>query len=155
MAGSLNRVELIGTLGRDPEIRSLQDGTKVANLSLATNERWTDKASGEKKERTEWHRVVIWGKLADIAERFLAKGLTCYVSGQLRTRKWTDQAGVEKFSTEVVLQGYSAELILLEFKDRGEAATESGGRSYRDRHSDRGMEQTPANFDDLDSDIPF
>ena len=105
MAGSVNKVILIGNLGRDPEVRTLQNGNKVANLNLATSESWRDKSTGERKEKTEWHRVVIFGNLADIAEKYLKKGSKVYVSGSLQTRKWTDQSGAEKYTTEVVLQG--------------------------------------------------
>lgn len=111
---SVNKVILIGNLGRDPEVRTMQDGKKVANLSIATSESWKDKSSGEKKEKTEWHRVVIWGALADIAEKYLHKGSKVYVCGSLQTRKWTDKDGVEKYSTEVVLQGYGGELTMLD-----------------------------------------
>ena len=114
MAGSVNKVILIGNLGKDPEVRTLQDGKKVANLSIATSESWKDKATGEKKERTEWNRVVVWGPLADVAEKYLHKGSKVYVCGSLQTRKWTDQAGVEKYSTEIVLQGFNAELTMLD-----------------------------------------
>src|SRR5581483_6435709 len=119
MAGSVNKVILIGNLGRDPEVRTLQNGGKVANLSLATSESWRDKSSGERKEKTEWHRVVIFGNLADIAEKYLKKGSKVYVSGSLQTRKWTDQSGAEKYTTEVVLQGYGGELTMLDGKGGG------------------------------------
>lgn len=120
MAGSVNRVTLLGNLGKDPEVRSVQNGGKVANLSVATKETW--KKDGEKMERTEWHRVVIWGPLAEIAEKYLRKGSKVYLSGSLQTRKWTDQSGAEKYSTEVVLQGYGADLVLLDGKQGGESA---------------------------------
>lgn len=119
MAGSVNKVILIGNLGRDPEVRTLQNGGKVANLSLATSESWRDKSSGERKEKTEWHRVVIFGNLADIAEKYLKKGSKVYVSGSLQTRKWTDQSGAEKYTTEVVLQGFGGELTMLDGKGGG------------------------------------
>ena len=123
MAGSVNKVILVGNLGRDPEVRSTQDGNKIVNLSLATSERWKDKNSGEQRERTEWHRVVIFNEnLGRIAEQYLRKGSTCYIEGQLQTRKWTDQQGVEKYSTEVVLQRFRGELTLL----GGRADTTSG-----------------------------
>ncbi|MHA1113782.1 MAG: single-stranded DNA-binding protein, partial [Alphaproteobacteria bacterium] len=110
MAGSINKVILIGNLGRDPEIRSLNDGNKVANLSLATSESWKDKASGERRERTEWHRVVIFNeRLIDVAERFLRKGSKIYIEGQIQTRKWTDQQGQERSTTEIVLQRFRGE----------------------------------------------
>jgi single-strand DNA-binding protein len=114
MAGSVNKVILVGNLGRDPEVRSLQDGNRVCNLSLATSETWRDKNSGERKEKTEWHRVVIFNdNLVKVAEQYLKKGSTIYIEGQLQTRKWTDQSGVEKYSTEVVLQRFRGELTML------------------------------------------
>lgn len=116
MAGSVNKVILIGNLGRDPEIRTMQNGSKVANLSLATSESWKDKATGERKEKSEWHRVVIFGQLAETAEKYTKKGSKIYVSGSLQTRKWTDKDGAEKYTTEVVLQGFGGELTLLDGK---------------------------------------
>lgn len=114
MAGSVNRVMLIGNLGRDPEIRHTQDGKKIANLSIATSDTWKDKGTGERKERTEWHRVVIFNEnLAEIAEKYLRKGSKVYLEGQLQTRKW-DKDGVDHYSTEVVLQRYRGELTLLD-----------------------------------------
>jgi len=125
---SVNKVILIGNLGKDPEIRTTQSGTKVANLSVATSESWRDKSSGERKERTEWHRVVIFGALADIAEKYLKKGSKVYLSGSLQTRKWTDQAGVEKYSTEVVLQGFNSELVMLDTRSgKDEPVMDNGG----------------------------
>lgn len=121
MAGSVNKVILVGNLGKDPECRTMQNGGKVANLSLATSENWKDKATGEKKEKTEWHRVVAFGPLADIAEKYLKKGSKIYVSGQLQTRKWADKDGADKYSTEVVLQGHGGELTMLDAPKRGEA----------------------------------
>lgn len=121
MSGSVNKVILIGNCGKDPEIRTMQNGSKVANVSIATSESWKDKATGEKKEKTEWHRVVIFGALADIVERYVKKGSKIYVSGSLQTRKWTDKDGAEKYSTEVVLQGFGGELTLLDAPKRGEA----------------------------------
>lgn len=120
MSGSVNKVILIGNLGKDPEVRTMQNGTKVANLSLATSESWKDKSTGERKEKSEWHRVVIFGNLADIAEKYCRKGSKVYVSGSLQTRKWTDQGGAEKYSTEVVLQGFGGELTLLDGKPKRE-----------------------------------
>lgn len=114
MSGSLNRVMLIGNLGRDPEIRTTQDGTKVANLSIATSESWRDKNSGERKEKSEWHRVVVFNeRLVEVAEKYLRKGAKVYLEGQLQTRKWTDQGGTEKYTTEVVLQKFRGEITLL------------------------------------------
>src|SRR3984893_11228424 len=120
MAGSVNKVILIGNLGRDPEIRSTQDGTRIANLSVATSESWRDKASGERKERTEWHRVVIFNdKLVEIVEKYLKKGAKVYLEGALQTRKWTDNSGQERYSTEVVLQRYRGELTMLDGRSGG------------------------------------
>ena len=126
MAGSVNKVILLGNLGRDPEIRNTQDGNKIVNLSIATSEKWKDRASGEPRERTEWHRVVIFNEnLARIAEQYLRKGSSVYVEGQLQTRKWTDQQGVEKYTTEVVLGRFRGELTLL--GGRGEGGGAGGG----------------------------
>lgn len=120
MSGSVNKVILIGNVGKDPEIRTLQNGGKVANLSIATSESWKDKSTGEKKEKTEWHRVVVFGPLAEIVEKYVKKGSKIYVSGSLQTRKWTDKDGVEKYSTEVVLQGFGGELTLLDSRKGGD-----------------------------------
>src|ERR1700692_602751 len=120
MAGSVNKVILVGNLGRDPEIRSTQDGTKVANLSLATSESWRDKNTGERKERTEWHRVVIFNeRLVDVVEKYVKKGSKLYIEGALQTRKWTDNAGTEKYTTEVVLQRFRGELTMLDGRGGG------------------------------------
>jgi single-strand DNA-binding protein len=126
MAGSVNKVILVGNLGRDPEIRSTNDGTRIANLNLATSESWRDRVSGERKERTEWHRVVIFNeRLVEIAEKYLRKGSKLYVEGALQTRKWTDQQGAERYSTEVVLQRFRGELTMLD--GAGGAGGRSGG----------------------------
>ena len=118
MAGFVNKVIIIGNLGRQPEVRFLQDGTKVVNFSMATNESWKDKKTGERKERTEWHRVVILNEhIANIAEQYLKKGSKIYLEGQLQTRKWLDQSGQEKYVTEIVLSRYHGELVLLDTKD--------------------------------------
>lgn len=125
MAGSVNKVILVGNLGKDPEIRSTQDGREIANLTVATSESWKDKHSGERKEKTEWHRVVIFGDgLVTVAKNYLKKGSKVYIEGQLQTRKWTDQSGVEKYSTEVVLQGFGCQLIMLD----GKQATSTGNK---------------------------
>ena len=117
MAGSVNKVILVGNLGRDPEVRHAQDGSKIVQLSLATSEQWKDKTTGERKDRTEWHRVVIFNeRLAEVAERFLKKGSRLFLEGQLQTRKWTDNTGQEKYTTEVVLPRYRGELTLLDAK---------------------------------------
>ena len=126
MAGSVNKVILVGNLGKDPEIRTLNSGERVANLSLATSEQWRDKSSGERKEKTEWHRVVIFNEgLAKVAEQYLKKGSTVYIEGQLQTRKYTDKDGVEKYSTEVVLQGFNSTLTMI--GGRGGAGEGAGG----------------------------
>ncbi|HPA37428.1 MAG TPA: single-stranded DNA-binding protein [Phenylobacterium sp.] len=129
MAGSVNKVILVGNLGADPEIRSLNSGDRVANLRIATSETWRDKSSGERKEKTEWHRVVIFNdNLVRVAEQYLRKGSTVYIEGSLQTRKWTDQSGQEKFSTEVVLQKFRGELTML----GGRGDSDGGGRGDRD-----------------------
>jgi single-strand DNA-binding protein len=130
MAGSVNKVILVGNLGKDPEIRTLNNGDRVANLSLATSETWRDKSSGERKEKTEWHRVVIFNdNLVKVAEQYLKKGSTVYIEGSIQTRKWADQSGQEKYSTEVVLQKFRGELTML--GGRGDnAGASSGGDDY-------------------------
>ena len=159
MAGSVNKVILIGNLGKDPEVRTMQNGGKVANLSLATSESWKDKSTGERKEKTEWHRVVIFGNLADIAERYLKKGSKVYVSGSLQTRKWTDQSGQEKYTTEVVLQGFGGELTMLDGKGGGGMSDDAGGGDWDSSPptpragSAAGSKRPPR--DDMDDDIPF
>src|SRR5437588_12133464 len=128
MAGSVNKVILVGNLGRDPEIRSTQDGIRIANLNLATSESWRDRVSGERKERTEWHRVVIFNeRLVEIAEKYLRKGSKIYIEGALQIRKWTDNAGVEKYSTEVVLQRFRGELTMLDGARDGARGGAGGG----------------------------
>jgi single-strand DNA-binding protein len=156
MAGSVNKVILIGNLGRDPEVRTMQNGGKVCNLSVATSERWRDRNSGDMQERTEWHRVVVFDeKIAEVCERYLRKGSKVYLEGQLQTRKWTDQSGQEKYTTEVVLQRFRGNLVMLD--GRGE-----GGGDYSGGGGGGGYEQsgggygggTPAGGD-LDDEIPF
>jgi single-strand DNA-binding protein len=136
MAGSVNKVILVGNLGRDPEVRTSQDGSKIVNLNIATSETWKDRGTGERKEKTEWHRVVIFNpNLADVAERYLRKGSSVYVEGQLQTRKWTDQSGQEKYSTEVVIGRFKGELTLLGGRDGGGGG---GGGGYDDGGPSRG-----------------
>ncbi len=133
MAGSVNKVIIVGNLGRDPEVRSFPNGGKVVNLNIATSETWRDKASGERKERTEWHRVAIFNEaLGKIAEQYLKKGSTVYLEGQLETRKWQDQSGAERYTTEVVLRQFRGELTLLGGRDGGGSGGGSGG-GYDDR----------------------
>ena len=130
---SLNTVMLIGNLGKDPEVRHTQDGKAIVNLTLATSESWKDKATGEKKEKTEWHRVVIFNDgLAKVAEAYLKKGSTVYLEGQLQTRKWTDKDGVEKYSTEIVLQNFKGELVMLGGKDNASDRPEQKVQEFKD-----------------------
>ena len=163
MAGSVNKVILVGNLGKDPEIRRTQDGRPIANLSIATSETWRDKATGERKEKTEWHRVVIFSEpLCKIVEQYLKKGAKVYIEGALQTRKWTDQQGVEKYSTEVVLQGFNSTLTMLDGRGGG-----GGGSFAEDNGSDFGASgpssapqrrMAPASGgrgNDMDDDIPF
>ena len=158
MAGSVNKVILIGNLGRDPEVRQTQDGRPVVNFTVATNETWKDRQTGERRERTEWHRVVIFGEgLADIAQRYLHKGSKVYLEGQLQTRKWTDQSGQERYTTEVVLSGFRAALTMLDSRaDGGDGGGGGGGRDYGGGEP---AAAPPAAADsaasDLDDDIPF
>lgn len=152
MAGSLNKVTLIGNLGRDPEVRMLQSGDPVANLSVATSESWRDKASGEKREKTEWHRVVIFNpNLAKVAEQYLKKGSKVYLEGQLQTRKWTDQSGQDRYTTEVVLQRFRGEMVMLD--SRGS----EGGFTADAPSPDVSDAPAPdsGGADDLDDEIPF
>ena len=168
MAGSVNKVILVGNLGRDPEVRSTQDGAKIVNLSIATSERWKDRNTGEPREKTEWHRVVIFNEnLGRVAEQYLRKGSNVYIEGQLQTRKWTDQQGIEKYTTEVVLQRYRGEMTLLGSRgDSGAGSSygigDSGGGFVGSQSSSIGdSSSTPTtlppmrNTNDLDDDIPF
>jgi single-strand DNA-binding protein len=128
MAGSVNKVILIGNLGRDPEVRHTNDGRPIVNLSVATSEQWRDKSSGERREKTEWHRVVVFDeKICEVAQKYLNKGSTVYLEGALQTRKWTDQQGVEKYSTEVVLQRFSGKLTMLGSRGSGGSGGSGGG----------------------------
>ena len=163
MAGSVNKVILVGNLGRDPEIRSTQDGQRVANFTLATSENWRDRVSGERKERTEWHRVVIFNdRLSEIAEKYLRKGSKVYLEGQLQTRKWTDQSGAEKYSTEVVLQGFNSALTMLDGRSGGAGGSLGGDEPGGDFGSSGPSTSAPrravaagARNSDMDDDIPF
>ena len=162
MAGSVNKVILVGNLGRDPEVRHTQDGKAIVNLSIATSESWRDRATGERKEKTEWHRVVIFNEnLAKVAEQYLKKGSTVYVEGQLQTRKYTDKDGVEKYSTEVVLQNFRGELTMLGGRaGASEGGSYGGGDEFgqsspmdRPRAASGGKPQNFAR--DLDDEVPF
>ena len=170
MAGSVNKVILLGNLGRDPEVRSFQNGGKVVNLRIATSETWRDKAPGERKERTEWHSVAIFNEnIAKIAEQYLRKGSKVYVEGQLETRKWQDQSGADRYSTEVVLRPYSGSLTLLDGREGGGGGggDERGGgypedRGYGDERGGSGGGSAPRSGggggggrSDLDDEIPF
>ncbi len=152
MAGSVNKVILVGNLGKDPEIRSFQNGGKVASFSIATSENWKDKATGEKKEKTEWHRIsVLNEKLVEVVERYVKKGAKLYIEGQLETRKWTDKDGHEKYSTEVVLRPYRGELTMLDGKSSGGASSFSSN----DDTPSFGPSAGSSNVPDLNDDIPF
>jgi len=163
MAGSVNKVILVGNLGRDPEVRTLNNGGKVVQLNLATSETWRDKQSGDRQERTEWHKVVIFNEnLADVAERFLRKGSKVYVEGQLQTRKYTDKDGAEKYTTEVVLQRYRGELTMLDGKGEGGGASGGGSGgfgaredSYAGGGASSGGGGGRGGASDLDDEIPF
>ena len=179
MAGSVNKVILVGNLGKDPEVRSTQDGSKIVNLTLATSETWNDRASGERKEKTEWHRVVIFNdRTADVAEKYLKKGAKIYVEGSLQTRKWTDQGGQERYTTEVVIGRFNGALTMLDTRSGGggdggsysEGGSVGGGGGYAPRErapvgasrpsgAARGAASTPSwdapKGGDLDDEIPF
>ena len=157
MAGSVNKVTLIGNLGRDPEVRSTQDGMKIVNLSLATSENWKDRNSGERRERTEWHRVVIFNEnLARVAEQYLRKGSKIYVEGQLQTRKWTDQNGQDRYTTEVVLQRYRGELTMLDGRGEGGGGGFNQDQGYGGGGGGMGGGAAPVGGpSDLDDEIPF
>ena len=158
MAGSVNKVILVGNLGKDPEIRSMQSGGRVCNLSVATSESWNDKQSGERKEKTEWHRVVIFDeKLVEVCEKYLRKGRKVFVEGQLQTRKWQDQSGADKYSTEVVLQRFRGELQILD-SNRGEgggAGAGTGDEPGAGAPAGGGAPRAARKGGDLDDDIPF
>ena len=176
MAGSVNKVILVGNLGKDPEVRRLNNGEPVVSLSIATSENWKDKATGERKEKTEWHKVVIFNEpLAKVAEQYLRKGSKIYIEGQLQTRKWQDQAGVEKYTTEIVLQRYRGEMTLLDGRsgggdDAGAVEDRSGGYDRPSGERSGGYERKPASVSNnsgggsggasrmsstIDDDIPF
>ncbi|GBR49727.1 single-stranded DNA-binding protein [Acetobacter pasteurianus] len=171
MAGSVNKVILVGNLGKDPDVRSSQSGSKIVSFSLATSDTWNDRASGERRERTEWHRVVIFNeRLADVAERFLRKGRKVYLEGSLQTRKWTDQGGQERFTTEVIVDRFRGELVLLDNKgnsegggnypppNNGENSRSStyGGQSANSGSAGGGWDASGSGGSgDLDDEIPF
>jgi len=160
MAGSVNKVILVGNLGRDPEVRSMQDGRSMVNMSVATSDTWRDRQTGERKERTEWHRVVIFNeKLAEVAQKFVRKGSKVYVEGQLATRKWTDQSGQERYTTEVVIPRFGGALTMLDGRGGSEGAGMGGGMnddvSEGPASSGGGRPAARGGKADLDDDIPF
>ena len=167
MAGSVNKVILVGNLGRDPEVKSMQDGRSMVNMSIATSENWRDRQSGERKERTEWHRVVIFNeKLAEVAQKFIRKGSKVYVEGQLSTRKWTDQSGQERYTTEVVIPRFGGALTMLDGRTGGEGGGGGGGGGMDDDFGGGGGQMSggggsggrpaaPRGKAELDDDIPF
>ena len=153
MAGSVNKVIILGNLGRDPEVRTFQNGGKVCNLTVATSETWRDKQSGDRREKTEWHRVAIFSEgLVRVAEQYLRKGSKVYLEGQLETRKWQDQSGQDRYTTEVVLRGFNSNLTMLDGRSEGGSqGYDSGGGGY-----DTGPSQQPAPAgQDFDDEIPF
>ncbi|TCM81521.1 single-stranded DNA-binding protein [Rhodovulum steppense] len=163
MAGSVNKVILIGNLGRDPEVRSFPSGGKVCNLRIATSENWKDRNTGERREKTEWHSVAIYSEpLVRVAEQYLKKGSKVYIEGQLETRKWQDQSGQDRYTTEIALRPYRSELTMLD--GRGDGGSSGGGGGYggggygdydQGRDEDRGGRSGPAPMGDLDDEIPF
>jgi single-strand DNA-binding protein len=162
MAGSVNKVILVGNLGADPEIRSLNSGDRVANLRVATSETWRDRGSGERKEKTEWHRVVVFNEnIVKVCEQYLRKGAKVYIEGAIQTRKWADASGVEKFSTEIVLQKFRGELTMLDGKgeggDRDEGGYGGGSGGFSSSSGPRNQSSAPReDFSaDLDDEIPF
>ncbi len=159
MAGSVNKVILVGNLGKDPESRTFQSGDKVVNFTIATSESWKDKASGEKKERTEWHRIAVYNQgLVNVCENYLKKGSKVYIEGQLETRKWTDKDGVEKYTTEIALRPFRSELTMLDSKGGGGARgsndsfRDSGGDDFSSNGSSKPARNT---VDELEDEIPF
>lgn len=156
MSGSLNRVMIIGNLGKDPEIRRTQDGRAIANLSIATSESWTDKQSGEKREKVEWHRVVCFNEnLSTIMERYLKKGSKVYIEGKLQTRKWTDKDNIERYSTEVVMQGFDGKLVMLSSKENGASRGDDSGQQRDPDTAKPSHAQRASTRDELNDEIPF
>ncbi len=161
MAGSVNKVILVGNLGADPEVRSTQDGREIAHLRIATSESWRDRNTGERRDKTEWHRVTIFSEgLVKVAKNYLRKGSKIYIEGQLQTRKWTDQGGQERYSTEVVLQGFNSALTMLDSKREGEGGGHGGGyersdAAYASEPAMSGGQPARAPAPELDDEIPF
>lgn len=163
MAGSVNKVILVGNVGKDPEIRSTQDGKEIANLTLATSDSWKDNTTGERKERTEWHRVVVFSQgLVNVIKNYVKKGSKLYIEGALQTRKWTDNTGAERYTTEIVLQNYNSTLAMLDRQGSGgENFGSAPGGDFNDQYGgsqDRGSrpsKPSPATYEELDDEIPF
>ena len=154
MAGSVNKVILLGRLGGDPEIRVSQDGSKIARFSIATGETWKDKSTNEKKERTDWHKIVIFSPgLSDIVEKFLKKGSLVYIEGQIRSRKFSDQAGIEKTTTEIILQGYNCHLTMLD--NKSDDIQKINSPNIENSKVEKKVKDTSEEFDDIEDEIPF
>lgn len=154
MAGSVNKVILVGNVGKDPEIRSTQSGGKIANLTVATSESWKDRNTGERKERTEWHRVAVMSApLAEVVEKYVKKGSKLYLEGQLQTRKWTDQSGQERYTTEVVISGFGSQLVMLDSRP-SDGAQPAPQQQSQPRQQPKPQPSEPA-YDDLDDSVPF
>ena len=149
MAGSINKAIIVGNVGRDPEVRSTQDGREIATLTVATSESWKDKSTGERKEKTEWHRVVIFNDgLVNLVKNYVKKGSKLYIEGALHTRKWTDKDGVERYTTEIVLQGFGGGITMLDKNN-------SGGNNNSSESSDQPQQSSPSNSDHIDDEVPF
>ena len=156
MAGSVNKVILVGNLGADPDVRHMQDGRPVVNLSIATSESWKDRNTGERRERTEWHRVVIFSEgLARVAEQYLRKGSMVYIEGQLQTRKWQDQNGIDKYTTEIVLQGFNSNLTMLGSRGGGGMRDNAGNNPASGSEPSGGGQERAGFASDMDDEIPF
>jgi single-strand DNA-binding protein len=158
MAGSVNKVILVGNLGRDPEVRHAQDGTKIVQLSVATSEAWKDRATGERKDRTEWHRVVVFNdRLTEVCEKYLRKGSKVFLEGQIQTRKWTDQSGQERYTTEIVLPKFRGELTMLDARSEGGTTSSLNEPSYGgfSTETSENSSQNHRSEPDLDDEIPF
>ena len=156
MVGSVNKVILLGNLGRDPEIRSMQSGSKMASFSIATSKRWKDKNTQEQKEKTSWHNIVVFGDgLVDIVEKYVKKGSKIYVEGELQTRKWQDQDGKDRYTTEVVLQGYNCNLTLLDSRNQSTNIENQSNNTQDNSISDDNFDSGTNDSSDLDEDIPF
>ena len=156
MVGSVNKVILLGNLGRDPEIRSMQSGAKMASFSIATSKRWKDKNTQEQKESTSWHNIVVFGDgLVDIVEKYVKKGSKIYIEGELQTRKWQDQEGKDRYTTEVILQGYNCNLTLLDSRNQSNAIENQSDTPNESNSSDENFGSNDSDSSDLDEDIPF